>query len=69
VRFAPDRIKGEPGLLVWEDDQLSLVIVFAGAPDGIVAIYTVRNPAKLAYLTARVTPSFGTAWFVVGDIT
>jgi RNA polymerase sigma-70 factor (ECF subfamily) len=59
VRLALDWINGEPGLLVWEDGQLSLVIVFACAPGGIVAIHTVRNPAKLAYLAARVTPPFG----------
>jgi RNA polymerase sigma-70 factor (ECF subfamily) len=54
VRFALQWVNGEPGLLAWEGDTLTTVMVFACGPDGIVAIHSVRNPAKLAHLAARV---------------
>ena len=55
-QFALDWVNGEPALLSWEDGRLSTVLVFESDGERIVAIRIVRNPAKLAYLAARVSP-------------
>lgn len=54
--FALDWVNGEPGLLVWERGQLTTVMVFECDTRQIAAVRAVRNPAKLAYIAARVTP-------------
>jgi RNA polymerase sigma-70 factor (ECF subfamily) len=56
IRFAREWINGEPGLLVWEDDQLTNAIIFTCSHSGITAINTVRNPTKLRHLAACITP-------------
>lgn len=55
-QFALDWVNGEPALLSWEDGRLSTVLVFESDGERIAAIRIVRNPAKLAYLAARVSP-------------
>jgi len=44
------QLNGLPGLLVYEDDELTNAFVFQPAAGGIAGIYVVRNPAKLARL-------------------
>ena len=56
VRFAAEWLNGEPGLLMWEGELLSTVVIFSCGAEGITAINILRNPAKLAHLAARVGP-------------
>lgn len=56
MRFALEWVNGEVGLLAWEGDQLTTVMVFACGGGGIAAIRVVRNPAKLAHLAAQMAP-------------
>jgi RNA polymerase sigma-70 factor (ECF subfamily) len=56
VGFALEWVNGAPGLLAWEGDTLTTVMVFTCGPDGIAAIHAVRNPAKLAFIAAQAGP-------------
>lgn len=56
MRFALEWVNGEVGLLAWEGDRLTTVMVFACGGGGIAAIHVVRNPAKLAHLAAQINP-------------
>jgi RNA polymerase sigma-70 factor (ECF subfamily) len=58
-QVALDWVNGEPGLLAWENGRLSTVMVFEADGERIAALRTVRNPAKLAHLAARVAPPPG----------
>jgi RNA polymerase sigma-70 factor (ECF subfamily) len=53
---APAWINGAQGRLVWANEHLDTVWVFGCSPTTIETIWVVRNPAKLAYLSARIDP-------------
>lgn len=49
-RFEPRTINGIPGFLMWVDGVLDQTLSLAVEGERIVALYVVRNPAKLAGL-------------------
>lgn len=44
---------GAPTLLIWENEMLTTSMTFATEGDKIVAVYSQRNPDKLAFLSAQ----------------
>ncbi|WP_296226990.1 RNA polymerase sigma-70 factor [Ralstonia sp. UBA689] len=52
VRYQHALVNGEPGLLRYVDDKLESAQSFVIENGRIVAIYVVRNPDKLAHITA-----------------
>ncbi|WP_233176978.1 RNA polymerase sigma-70 factor [Ralstonia sp. ASV6] len=52
VRYQHARVNGEPGLLRYVDEKLESAQSFVIENGRIVAIYVVRNPDKLAHITA-----------------
>jgi RNA polymerase sigma-70 factor (TIGR02957 family) len=53
IRLAPDVVNGEPALVVYLDGQLSGVTVPEFDGDRIVAIRTIANPDKLAFVAKQ----------------
>lgn len=53
IRMTPDMVNGEPALVVYLDDRLSGVTVPEFDGDRIVAIRTITNPEKLAFLAKQ----------------
>lgn len=51
-RTVAAQLNGQPGLLVYEEGELTNAFLFQPLDDRIAAIYVVRNPAKLARLSA-----------------
>jgi len=52
IRYQHARVNGEPGLLRYVDGKLESAQSFVIENGRIVAIYVVRNPDKLAHITA-----------------
>ncbi|CAJ0822353.1 RNA polymerase sigma-70 factor [Ralstonia flaminis] len=52
VRYQHARVNGEPGLLRYVDEKLESAQSFVIENGRIVGIYVVRNPDKLAHITA-----------------
>lgn len=52
IRYQHARVNGAPGLLRYVDDKLESAQSFVIENGRIVAIYVVRNPDKLAHITA-----------------
>lgn len=50
-------INGAPTLLIWENNALTSSMTFATDGDKIVAVYTQRNPEKLAFLHQQLVRS------------
>ena len=53
IRLTPDEVNGEPALVVYLDDRLSGVTVPEFDGDRIVALRTITNPDKLAFLATQ----------------
>ena len=53
VRIAVVEANGAPTLLIWENDALTTSMTFATDGDKIIAVYTQRNPEKLAFLNEQ----------------
>lgn len=50
ARFETTSLNGEPALLVYHGDRLDTAAIFQLGPDGLEALYLVRNPDKLRIL-------------------
>lgn len=55
LQYRPVQINGEPGLLRYLDGKLEAAQSFVTDGERIVAIYTVRNPDKLARIALPIT--------------
>jgi RNA polymerase sigma-70 factor, ECF subfamily len=55
TRVALSEANGMPALLIWEDDALTTVFLFAISDGHVAEIYAQRNPDKLIYLQRQLS--------------
>ena len=53
-RFELGTVNGQPGVIVWEEDEVDAVVLVDAANDVVKTLYIVRNPEKLRYLKGQI---------------